>query len=109
MNVKLIGKYLVAVIFAVVFVAVQPAYVAAGGNPRTISGAVTEDGRIVADDGEAYIPSGSKATEVLSNVNKRIRIKGTVKEDSGKLIIDVHSYKMQKWTQVSKYLYFRLD
>jgi hypothetical protein len=60
----------------------------------TISGIVTRECILKADDGLAYTVAGEKAEELRRNMGKKIEVKGTVQEEQGKILIDVEAYEL---------------
>lgn len=62
----------------------------------TIVGTVSDDGKIVADDGKTYqIGENDKTAEVSEQSGKKVEVKGTVEEGSGgSPTIMVESYKV---------------
>jgi hypothetical protein len=59
----------------------------------TISGIVTRESILKADDGRAFAVAGEKAEELRRNMGKKIEVKGTVEEEQGKVTIDVEAYE----------------
>jgi len=60
----------------------------------TISGIVTRESILKADDGRAFAVAGEKAEELRRNMGKKIEVKGTVQEEQGKVTIDVETYEL---------------
>ena len=60
----------------------------------TITGIVTKEGVLQADQGHEYAVSGAQAAELQHNMGKRIEVKGTVQESEGKVTIDVDAYEL---------------
>jgi len=60
----------------------------------TISGIVTRECILKADDGRAFAVAGEKAEELRRNMGKKIEVKGTVEEQQGKVTIDVKTYEL---------------
>ncbi len=60
-----------------------------------LTGIVTAEGILKADDGHKYKISGTRlqVDELQRNMGKRIEVKGTVQESKGKVSIEVASYK----------------
>lgn len=67
--------------------------VAAG--EATLTGIVTAEGVLKADDGHKYKIAGTKlqVDELQRNMGKRVEVKGTVQETKGKGSLEVASYK----------------
>lgn len=61
----------------------------------TLTGIVTAEGVLKADDGHKYKIAGTKlqVDELKRNMGKRIEVKGTVQETKGKASMEVASYK----------------
>ena len=60
----------------------------------TLTGIVTQEGVLQADQGREYAVSGKKAGEFQSNIGKKIEVKGTLQEAEGKVTIDVDAYEL---------------
>jgi hypothetical protein len=60
----------------------------------TISGIVTRESILKADDGRSFAVAGEKAEELCRNMGKKIEVKGTVEEEQGKITIDVETYEL---------------
>jgi hypothetical protein len=66
-----------------------------GKGKKTISGVVTMEGVLSADDGRMYTAvEGYRAEQLQKNIGKEVEVKGTVKEAEGKVTIDVTSYEL---------------
>jgi hypothetical protein len=64
---------------------------------KTITGVVTLEGVLSADDGRMYtVVEGYRAEQMQKNIGKEVEVKGTVKEAEGKVTIDVTSYELEK-------------
>jgi len=62
---------------------------------ETVSGFVTMEGVLSADDGRMYtVVEGYRAEQLQKNIGKEVEVKGTVKEAEGKATIDVTSYEL---------------
>jgi hypothetical protein len=59
-----------------------------------ISGIVTRECILKADDGRAFAVAGEKAEELRRNMGKKVEVKGTVQEEQGKVTIDVETYEL---------------
>ena len=69
----------------------------AGQRPAgeaTITGIVTKEGVLQADQGNQYAVAGDQAIELQHNMGKKIEVKGTVQEAEGKVTIDVDAYEL---------------
>ena len=60
----------------------------------TITGIVTKEGVLQADQGHAYAVAGAQAVDLQRNMGKKIEVKGTVQEAEGKVTIDVDAYEL---------------
>ncbi|MBW1743790.1 MAG: hypothetical protein JRJ47_10250 [Deltaproteobacteria bacterium] len=60
----------------------------------TITGIVTKEGVLQADQGHEYAVAGDQAVELQHNMGKKIEVKGTVQEAEGKVTIDVDAYEL---------------
>ena len=63
----------------------------------TIVGEITEEHQIVTEDGQVYEVADTDIGDDLMNqvdAGKKVKIKGTVKEEEGQKIIDVTSYEV---------------
>ena len=60
----------------------------------TITGIVTKEGVLQADQGQEYMVAGAKADELQHNMGKKIEVKGTVQEAEGNVTIDVDAYEL---------------
>jgi len=60
----------------------------------TITGIVTKEGVLQADQGHEYAVAGVQAVELQHNMGKKIEVKGTVQETEGKATIDVDAYEL---------------
>jgi hypothetical protein len=60
----------------------------------TVSGIVTRESILKADDGRTFAVAGEKAEELRRNMGKMIEVKGTVEEEQGKVTIDVETYEL---------------
>ncbi len=61
---------------------------------ETVLGKITEQGRLMGDDGMLYNIEGDKALELKYGAGKKYEIKGTVKERFGNTTISVQDYKL---------------
>lgn len=62
---------------------------------ETITGKVSEQGNIVADDGEEFIVAAEDMRkELMGLVNKKIKATGAVEEREGEMVISVTSYEV---------------
>jgi len=62
---------------------------------KTLSGFVTMEGVLSADDGRMYtVVEGYSAEQLQKNIGKEVEVKGTVQEAEGKATIDVTSYEL---------------
>lgn len=60
-----------------------------------ISGKVTADNELIADDGQVYNIADTKGGKgLLKNVDKIVEVKGTVSEKDGKKEITVKSFRI---------------
>ena len=59
----------------------------------TVAGIVTREGFLMAYDGQEYALVGHQSERLQRNMGKEIEIKGTVKEEQGKVTIDVEAYE----------------
>ena len=61
----------------------------------TLTGIVTAEGILKADDGNKYKIAGTKlqVDELQRNMGKRVEVTGTVQESKGKVSVEVASYK----------------
>jgi len=59
-----------------------------------ISGIVTRECILKADDGRAFAVAGEKAEELRRNMGRKLEVKGTVQEEQGKVTIDVETYEL---------------
>ena len=61
----------------------------------SISGKITAENKLVADDGQVYnIADTEGGQDLLQNVDKIVEVKGTVSEKDGKKEITVNSFKV---------------
>lgn len=61
----------------------------------SISGKITAENKLVADDGQVYnIADTEGGQNLLQNVDKIVEVKGTVSEKDGKKEITVNSFKV---------------
>jgi hypothetical protein len=63
----------------------------------TIVGEITEEHQIVTEDSQIYDVADTDMGDDLMNqvdVGKKVKIKGTVKEEEGQKVIDVTSYEV---------------
>ena len=60
----------------------------------TITGIVTKEGILQADQGHEYAVAGVRAVDLQHNMGKKIEVKGTVQEAEGKVTIDVDAYEL---------------
>jgi hypothetical protein len=60
----------------------------------TVSGIVTHEGFLMAFDGLEYALAGDQSAKLKRNMGKELEIKGTVKEEQGKVTIDVEAYEL---------------
>jgi hypothetical protein len=61
----------------------------------SISGKITAENELVADDGQVYnIADTEGGQDLLQNVDKMVEVKGTVSEKDGKKEITVNSFKV---------------
>ena len=60
----------------------------------TITGIVTKEGVLQADQGHEYAVAGAHAVDLQHNMGKKIEVKGTVQEAEGKVTIDVDAYEL---------------
>ncbi len=60
----------------------------------TLTGIVTQEGVLQADQGQEYAVAGEKAGELQNNMGKRIEVKGTLQEAEGKVTIEVDAYEL---------------
>jgi hypothetical protein len=60
----------------------------------TITGIVTKEGVLQADQGYEYAVAGVQAVELRKNMGKKIEVKGTVQEAEGKVTIEVDAYEL---------------
>jgi len=65
----------------------------------TITGIVTKEGVLQADQGHEYTVAGDQAVELQHNMGKKIEVKGTVQEAEGKVTIDVDAYELMGYGQ----------
>ena len=62
---------------------------------KTITGVVTMEGVLSADDGRMYTAvEGYRAEQLQKNIGKEVEVKGTVQEAEGKVTVDVASYEL---------------
>jgi len=66
----------------------------------TITGIVTKEGVLQADQGHEYAVAGAQAVELQHNMGKKIEVKGTVQEAEGKVTIDVDAYELMGYGSV---------
>jgi hypothetical protein len=61
----------------------------------TLTGIVTNEGVLKADDGHKYKIAGTRlqVDDLQRNMGKRVEVKGTVQESKGKVSVEVASYK----------------
>jgi hypothetical protein len=95
-------KSMLVMFLLIVFAAAVAFLSAAGAKEATVTGKVTKEGTIAADNGQIYVVTGVKADEVLSNVDKRVQAKGSVMEQHGKKIIKVKDVRVMKEGTVEK-------
>ena len=63
----------------------------------SISGKITAENELVADDGQVYnIADTEGGQNLLENVDKMVEVKGTVAEKDGKKEITVDSFRVVK-------------
>jgi hypothetical protein len=75
----------------------KPAVSFAGPVPAgeaTVTGIVTHQGFLMAYDGQEYVLAGNQSERLQRNMGKEIEVKGTVKEEQGKVTIDVEAYEL---------------
>jgi type 1 fimbria pilin len=88
------GKKLVIGLFALALVAFL-AGPALSGSTVTITGTVNEDSQIVTNDGKTYdVVDTEKGDEVTENVDKKVKVTGTVEESEGKMMISITEYEI---------------
>jgi hypothetical protein len=62
---------------------------------QTITGVVTMEGVLSADDGRMYTAvEGYRTEQLQKNIGKEVEVKGTVQETEGKITVDVTSYEL---------------
>jgi hypothetical protein len=88
---SIIGMSVLVVFLAALFVGSVWA-----AETMTIVGTVSDDGKIVADDGRTYdIGDNDQAAEVSEQSGKKVEVKGTVEEGTGgNQTIMIESYKV---------------
>jgi len=59
----------------------------------TVAGIVTREGFLMAYDGQEYVLAGHQSERLQRNMGKEIEVKGTVKEEQGKVTLDVEAYE----------------
>lgn len=65
------------------------------GEMMSITGTITADNQVVADDGQIYsVADTDNGKDLLQNVDKKVEIKGTVSEKEGMKEIMVESFKV---------------
>ena len=80
-------------IFAVVISLAFAASIFAA-DVMTITGKVTDENTILADDGEEYtIEDDEKGKELAAMVDKKVKVTGTVEEKEGKKVITVDTFE----------------
>lgn len=61
----------------------------------TIIGTVNDDYQVVTDDGKVYeIDENEKGDELIAQVNKKVKVTGTLEEDGGQRFIMVSDYQI---------------
>ena len=61
----------------------------------SISGKITAENKLVADDGQVYdIAKTEGGLKLIQNVDKTVEVKGTVSEKDGKKEIKVNSFRV---------------
>jgi hypothetical protein len=61
----------------------------------TLSGTVGKDDQLVADNGKEFeLSNTDKGLEVKSLTGQKVEVTGTVMEEAGQRVIDVHEYKV---------------
>ena len=83
---------LLAALFSAVFVFATSATIFA--DDVSISGKITPEGTLIADDGQEYAIIGDKASELLKNSGVTIEVKGKVEEKQGQKTLSVIDYKL---------------
>ena len=63
----------------------------------TVTGIVTREGLLMAYDGQEYTLAGDPSERLQRNMGKEIEVKGTVKEEQGKVTIDVEAYELMSF------------
>ena len=88
------GKKLIIGLLALVL-AVFLAGPALSGGAVTITGTVNDDYQIVTSDGKVYdVVDTEKGDEVTENVDKKVKVTGTVEESEGKMMISITNYEV---------------
>lgn len=89
-------KSIIGMSVLVVFLAALFAGSVWAAETMTIVGTVSDDGNIVAENGQTYqIGDNDKAAEVSEQSGKKVEVKGTVEEGSGgNQTIMIESYKV---------------
>jgi hypothetical protein len=60
----------------------------------TVTGIVTREGFLMAYDGQEYVLAGAPSGRLQRNMGKKVEVKGTVKEEQGRVTIDVKAYDL---------------
>jgi hypothetical protein len=61
----------------------------------TLSGTINAESQLVSDQGEAFeLANTEEGQEVKSLTGKKVEITGTVMEEAGQKIVEVHEYKI---------------
>ena len=68
--------------------------VSASSHMKTITGTLVSEGQLKADDGQKYMIEDPGAAQNLDQmINKKVEIKGTVKEKEGNKVLQIDSIK----------------
>jgi hypothetical protein len=89
------GRSLLVGLVVVLLASFFSMMVATAAEQVTIVGTVNEDYQVVTDDNQVYeIDENEKGDELVQQVNKRVKVTGTVEEDGGQKFIMVSSYQI---------------
>jgi len=65
------------------------------GEEQVITGMVTENLRIVAEDGKEYAAIGAKAKDLVNNIGERVEIRGLLLQSSGGRLIEIQDIEVK--------------
>ena len=72
------------------------------GDENVITGTVTENLRIVADDGKEYAAIGAKAKDLMNNIGERVEIRGLLLQSSGGRLVEIKDITVKSKEEMKK-------